>query len=124
MKIGDAQTEVDVRTQLAAVQRKLAATAAAQTPAQTPAAEAPRQQPAARPVTIPKIESVTRQIDSFLRSINKSVQFRVDQATGEMIVTIRDDSTGEVIRQVPGEDALRIAQRIEDQLSALLDEKA
>ncbi len=124
MKIGDAQTEVDVRTQLAAVQRKLAATVAAQAQAQTPAAEAPRQQPAARPVTIPKIESVTRQIDSFLRSINKSVQFRVDQATGEMIVTIRDDSTGEVIRQVPGEDALRIAQRIEDQLSAMLDEKA
>jgi len=124
MKIGDAQTEVDVRTQLAAVQRKLAATAAAQTQAQTPAAEAPRQAAAARPVTIPKIESVTRQIDSFLRSINKSVQFRVDQATGEMIVTIRDDSTGEVIRQVPGEDALRIAQRIEDQLSAMLDEKA
>ena len=78
MKIGDAQTEVDVRTQLAAVQRKLAATAAAQTQAQTPAADAPRQAAAARPVTIPKIESVTRQIDSYLRSMNKSLQFRVD----------------------------------------------
>ena len=122
MKIGEAPADLDVRTQLAAIQRKAAAAAA--TPMATPAAEAPRQQPAARPVTIPKIESVTRQIDSFLRSINKSVQFRVDQATGEMIVTIRDDETGEIIRQVPGEDALRIAQRIEDQLSAMLDEKA
>ena len=122
MKIGEAPADLDVRTQLAAIQRKAAAAAA--TPMATPAAEAPRQQPAARPVTIPKIESVTRQIDSFLRSINKSLQFHVDQATGEMIVTIRDDETGEVIRQVPGEDALRIAQRIEDKLSALLDEKA
>jgi flagellar protein FlaG len=120
MKIGDAPVDVDVRAQLAAVQRK----AAAATPAALPPAEAPRQEHAARPVTIPKIESVTRQIDSFLRSINKSLQFRVDQATGEMIVTIRDDETGEVIRQVPGEDALRIAQRIEDTLSAMLDEKA
>ena len=119
MKIGDAPADVDVRAQLAAVQRKVAAATNAVAPA-----EVPRQEHAARPVTIPKIESVTRQIDSFLRSINKSLQFRVDQATGEMIVTIRDDSTGEVIRQVPGEDALRIAQRIEDQLSALLDEKA
>ena len=122
MKIGEAPADLDVRTQLAAIQRKAAAAAA--TPMATPAAEAPRQQPAARPVTIPKIESVTRQIDSFLRSINKSLQFRVDQATGQMIVTIRDDETGEVIRQVPGEDALRIAQRIEDTLSAMLDEKA
>ena len=122
MKIGEAPADLDVRTQLAAVQRKAAAAAA--TTVSTPAAAAPRQQPAARPVTIPKIESVTRQIDSFLRSINKSLQFHVDQATGEMIVTIRDDETGEVIRQVPGEDALRIAQRIEDTLSAMLDEKA
>src|SRR5690242_15541463 len=122
MKIGEAPADLDVRTQLATAQRKAAAAAA--TTVTAPAPEERRQQPAARPVTIPKIESVTRQIDSFLRSINKSLQFHVDQATGEMIVTIRDDETGEVIRQVPGEDALRIAQRIEDQLSALLDEKA
>jgi len=119
MRIGDAQTDVDVRAQAATVSRKGAAPAAAPV-----AVEAPRQQRAAPVVTIPKIESVTRQIDSFLRSINKSVQFRVDQATGEMVVTIRDDETGEVIRQVPGEEALRVAQRIEDQLSAMLDEKA
>jgi len=119
MRIGDAHTEFDVRAQLGVATRTPAAPAVEQA-----AAEVPRQAPAAAPVAIPKIESVTRQIDSFLRSINKSVQFRVDQATGEMVVTIRDDETGEVIRQVPGEDALRIAQRIEDQLSALLDEKA
>ena len=118
MKIGEAQPDVDVRAQVAAVARRGSVTAAA------PAADAPRQAPAAPVVTIPKIESVTRQIDSFLRSINKSVQFRVDEATGEMVVTIRDDETGEVIRQVPGEEALRIAQRIEDQLSALLDARA
>jgi flagellar protein FlaG len=121
MRIGDAQADVDVRAQTAAIQRK--AVVSALKSAEAPA-DVPRQKPAAAPVTIPKIESVTRQIDSFLRSINKSLQFRVDQATGEMVVTIRDDETGEVIRQVPGEDALRIAQRIEDQLSTMLDEKA
>jgi flagellar protein FlaG len=120
MRIGDATTEaVDARPQRAAQPAKPAVEAV------VAAVEAPKRQERAAPaVTIPKIESVTRQIDSFLRSINKSLQFRVDQATGEMIVTIRDDETGEVIRQVPGEDALRIAQRIEDSLSAMLDEKA
>jgi flagellar protein FlaG len=118
MRIGDAAIEVELKAQRAAQPKKAAVAA-------PPAVEAPvRQAPAAPPVEIRKIESVTRQIDSFLRSINKSLQFRVDQATGEMVVTIRDDETGEVIRQVPGEDALRIAQRIEEKLSALLDEKA
>lgn len=119
MRIGDAKTDVEMRAQ-AALPRRAAIPAVEQPVVQV----APRQEPAAPPVTIPKIESVTRQIDSFLRSINKSLQFRVDQATGQMIVTIRDDETGEVIRQVPGEDAVRIAQRIEDTLSAMLDEKA
>jgi flagellar protein FlaG len=118
MRIGDAAIEVELKAQRAAQPNRAA-------PAAAPVAEAPvRQAPAAPPVEIRKIESVTRQIDSFLRSINKSLQFRVDQATGEMVVTIRDDETGEVIRQVPGEDALRIAQRIEDTLSAMLDETA
>jgi flagellar protein FlaG len=120
MRIGDAKTDVEMRAQAATLPRRAAVPAVEQPVVQA----APRQQPAAPPVTIPKIESVTRQIDSFLRSINKSLQFRVDQATGQMIVTIRDDETGEVIRQVPGEDAVRIAQRIEDTLSAMLDEKA
>src|ERR1051325_895092 len=100
MKIGDAQTDVDVRAQTAAARKAVTAPAAAVLPAA--AAEPPRQARAAPAVEIPKIESVTRQIDSYLRSMNKSLQFRVDQATGEMVVTIRDDATGEVIRQVPG----------------------
>src|SRR5688572_31712229 len=83
-----------------------------------------RQAPAASPVEVHRIESVTRQIDSFLRSMNRSLQFRLDESTGRMIVSICDSETGEVIRQVPGEEALRIAQDLENRLSGMLDEKA
>ena len=69
------------------------------------------------------MESVTRQIDSFLRSVNRSLQFRVDDASGRMVVSITDAATGEVIRQVPGEEALRMAERIDANIGALLDEK-
>lgn len=127
MKIGDAKTDMDVRTAPAAQTRQAAQAAvdaAAAAADAAAAAEAARQERAARAVPAPKIESVTRQIDSYLRSMNKSLQFSVDKTTGETVVSIRDDETGEIIRQVPGEDALRIAQRIEDTLSAMLDEKA
>jgi flagellar protein FlaG len=86
--------------------------------------EPARQTPAAPPVEVHKIESVTRQIDSFLRSINRSLQFRLDESTGRMVVSILDSETGEVIRQVPGDEALRIAQDIETRLSGMLDEIA
>src|SRR3954453_21263603 len=115
MKVADAVSELDAKVQRAAAEKRDAqANAARQKVAAAPEAEPP---PAH------KIESVTRQIDSFLRSQNHQLQFRVDQGSGKMVVTVTDGETGEVIRQVPGEEALKMAQRIED-MTGLLDEKA
>lgn len=118
MKVGDATAEIEIK-----------ALRNAQPPRPVAVPEAPvpvagRQASAAPPVEVPKMESVTRQIDSFLRSINRSLQFRVDEATGRMVVSLYDAETGEMIRQLPGEDALRIAQRIRESLGAMLDERA
>jgi flagellar protein FlaG len=117
MKIADITMDMEVRAIRAAVKP-------ASTPQREAAAEPARQTPAAPPVEVHKIESVTRQIDSFLRSINRSLQFRLDESTGRMVVSILDSETGEVIRQVPGDEALRIAQDIETRLSGMLDETA
>jgi flagellar protein FlaG len=117
MRITDVTAEVELKAQRAQSRADARAQVAEK------AAEAARQIPAAPPVEIHKIESVTRQIDSFLRSMNKSLQFRLDESTGRMIVSICDSETGEVIRQVPGEEALRIAQDLENRLTGMLDEK-
>ena len=116
MKVGDAVSELEAKVQRAAADQKRNTVDAAR---QTAAAK----QDAAPPTAPHKIESVTRQIDSFLRSQNHQLQFRVDQGSGKMVVTVTDGETGEVIRQVPGEEALKMAQRIED-MTGLLDEKA
>ena len=118
MKITDVAAESELKVQRAKAQAE-ATPQAAEKPA-----EPVRQAPAAPPVEVRKIESVTRQIDSFLRSMNKSLQFRLDESSGRMIVSICDAETGEVIRQVPGEEAMRIAQNLENRLSGMLDEKA
>jgi flagellar protein FlaG len=118
MKIAEVTTEVEVKA-LRAQQR-----AEVPEPVAEKSAEPARQTPAVPPAELHRIESVTRQIDSFLRSINRSLQFRVDESTGRMIVSICDAETGEVIRQVPGEEAVRIAQNLENRLSGMLDETA
>jgi flagellar protein FlaG len=115
----DAAVDVEKKAQRAVEQTRPAV--AVNSAAVAPVAKQGGKNP---PHEIPKIESVTRQIDSFLRSINRSLQFQLDPATGQMVVTLRDAETGEVIRQVPGEEALRIAQRIEAGLSLMLDEQA
>jgi len=117
MRVGEViAQEADVR-----IQRKAQAERAT-APAVENAEKVPASKPA-RPVEIPKMESVTRQIDTFLRSTNRALQFRVDNASGRMVVSVTDAATGEVIRQVPGEEALRMAERIDAQIGALLDEK-
>jgi|ERR1044071_8261415 flagellar protein FlaG len=118
MKVGDAVAqELEAKVQRAAAEKRDAQSDAAR---QTVAAAREAEQP---PAPAHKIESVTRQIDSFLRSQNHNLNFRVDQGSGKMVVTVTDGETGEVIRQVPGEEALKMAQRIED-MTGLLDEKA
>ena len=78
----------------------------------------------APPIEVPKIESVTKQIDSFLRSNGRTLNFRVDTASGRMVVSVLDANTGELIRQVPGEDAIRLAESIEASMSMMVDERA
>jgi flagellar protein FlaG len=115
MKIADVTAETEVKALRAQARNEALIV-------EPPAAAPARQAPAAAPVEFHKIESVTRQIDSFLRSINRSLQFRLDESTGRMVVSICDSETGEIIRQVPGEEALRIAQNLENRLSGMLDE--
>ena len=45
--------------------------------------------------------------------IKRSLQFNVDEQTGTTIITVRNSQTDEVIRQIPSEALLRLAQRIE-----------
>lgn len=72
-------------------------------------------------ITEEVMRAVARQIESYLRANGRDLQFSVDQESGRTVVTVRDRSTGEVIRQIPDAEALRIAQSIGKQPGALLD---
>jgi len=56
----------------------------------------------------------------------RSLDVRVDAATGMTIVTILDSNTGEVVRQIPAEVVLRIAQYLDTELAGqgFVDRKA
>jgi flagellar protein FlaG len=61
------------------------------------------------------------QIESYLRSVGRQVQFSIDSASGRTVVSVRDADTGDMIRQIPSEEALRLAQSLGAQSSSLLD---
>jgi flagellar protein FlaG len=71
------------------------------------------QAPAATPASARELEAATEQIERFVRSSGRSLQFRVDDDSGRVVVSVRDADTGDLIRQIPSEAALRIARALD-----------
>jgi len=53
---------------------------------------------------------------------NAEAEFKIDKETGMIIVKIKEKDTGEIIRQIPPEVALKLAKNIEELLGMVFDE--
>jgi flagellar protein FlaG len=120
---------VETVRQLAIVPHAAADTAQAQSGkvAQQPqvAAPAPASEPAVhQPVAAPTFDAVkaaAKQIDSYLKSVGRNLDIHVDRDTGRTIVQVRDAETGDVIRQIPNEETLRLARSLGESGAAIVD---
>jgi flagellar protein FlaG len=66
------------------------------------------------------LETINRKLES-----STALAFSVDQGTGQTVVRVTDKDTGEVIRQIPSDAALAIAESIgEFQKGLLLKQEA
>lgn len=83
------------------------------------AVKAPAQPPV---VHSAQLEDIAKQLDSYIRSVSRSLEFKVDDASGRTVISVRDSETGDLIRQIPNEEALRFAQMAEEQTIVLLKE--
>ena len=90
-----------------------------QAPVQTsaPTQAKPKQQPA-------DIEAVAKQLESFLKRVSRELEFHVDEASGRMVCSVRDAETGDLIRQIPNEEVLRMAELAHDETIVLVNERA
>ncbi|MDD2863395.1 MAG: flagellar protein FlaG [Methylococcales bacterium] len=65
--------------------------------------------------------------DNVLKTINKDLQFQVDDATKQVVVKIVNSKTGEVIRQIPSVeilDFIRVMKEQEANAGRLYQDKA
>ena len=95
-------------------------------PAAAPAA-APVQAPAkakAPPPPTGDIEAVAKQLESFLKRVSRELEFHVDGSSGRVVCSVRDSQTGDLIRQIPNEEVLRLAELAHDETIVLLSERA
>ena len=87
------------------------------------AASQPAVQPQAAPAPVPSAEAVkasAQQIESYLKSSGRQLEFRVDDGSGQLVVSVRDATTGDLIRQIPGDAVLRIARALKENPVSLI----
>jgi flagellar protein FlaG len=53
---------------------------------------------------------------------NIDLQFAIHEATGRTMVTVRDESSGKVIREIPSSEVLNLAARLDAMVGVIFDQ--
>ena len=68
-----------------------------------------------------QLEEAARRLQQAVETTPTRLKFSVDEVASRFVISVTDDETGEVIRQVPGEAILRIAHSIDKMKGVLFD---
>ena len=59
------------------------------------------------------LDEAVSQLNDFVQNVQRDLQFEVDNNLGQTVVKVVDQQTQEVIRQIPDEVALRLAEKLQ-----------
>jgi flagellar protein FlaG len=94
-----------------------------------PVAKSVTSTPAVQETSQPKIQpdvqrtlaEVAARLREYLNSARRDLEFHVDQDANATVIIVRNASTGEVVRQIPNEEALRMQRHLNEGSATLLD---
>ena len=82
---------------------------------------------ASNSTTKPKPEELDQAVEAvneFVKPFNNALNFSVDQESKTTVVKVIDQSTKEVIRQIPSEEMLALAKALDTMKGLLIQQKA
>ena len=98
----------------------VASTSVAEVKAAAPATEATK----AAPPDAKQLEAAVAKLNDYVQSIRRTLSFSIEESTGRTVIKVYDAETDELIRQIPPEDTLRLANSITQNPSLLIKERA
>lgn len=75
-------------------------------------------------LTVEEISETVEALNDMMRSIERGINFRVDDDNGRTVIKIMDKQTSELIKQIPSEDILRLINSMQNMQSLLFEERA
>jgi flagellar protein FlaG len=91
-------------------------------PEQPVAAKRQAAEPKAAP-SVAELESIASEVQIRLKRLNTELRFEIEDSVEDVVVTIVDKETNEVIRQIPSEEMVAIRERIDELIGFLYDAK-
>jgi flagellar protein FlaG len=70
------------------------------------------------------VQAAATKIQSFASSMSRDLNIHVDSSSGKAVIQVVDQQSNETVRQIPGEEALRLARTIDYLSSLLVNQKA
>lgn len=65
-------------------------------------------------VSAEQIETAVSQLNEFVQSNTRQLNFSVDEGSNKQVVKVTDAESGKIIRQIPSEEILRLSERLQD----------
>lgn len=70
------------------------------------------------------LQDAVRILNEQVSSKSQGLGFSYDESIKSPVITVRNTQTGQVVRQIPGEDVLRMAHKLDQLKGILYNEKA
>ncbi|MBY4677656.1 flagellar protein FlaG [Marinobacterium arenosum] len=71
-----------------------------------------------------RLEEQANRMSDLAWSLERDLEFNVDEQSGKPVIKVVERSTDELVRQIPTEEALAIANKLEELRGLLIDTRA
>lgn len=71
-----------------------------------------------------KLTQIATELSDMMSMMRKGLAFKVDEKSGQAVVTVLDKDTGDIIRQMPSEEALALAEKLSEVTGLLMKTEA
>jgi len=75
-------------------------------------------------VTRETVAKAAEQIQQFVQSMGRNLKFSIDETSGYHVVRVVNPDTGELVRQLPSEELLKISRDFQRLNNALVSQRA
>ena len=70
-----------------------------------------------------RLKEISESLNSEMKMRSRDLQFSVDEVTNRFLVTVLDQDSGKVIKQIPSDAILKVAHNLEALKGILFDDR-